>query len=82
MRSTFIVLLVASTVMNCSAAFAFVASMPLCCQRVNSPVIDAAYYRPHMQSYFGGGRSYSIGERRSITRYNLERYNAHHPYGH
>ena len=81
MRSTFLVL-VASTVMNCSTAFAFAASMPLCCQRVNAPVIDAAYYRPHMQSYIGGGRSYFFGERRNITRYNLERYNAHRPYGH
>jgi hypothetical protein len=80
MRSTFLVLLT-STLMNCSTAFAFGVTMPLCCQRANSPVVYAAYYRPHMQS-FSGPRSYSIDERHNITRYNIERYYAHRPYGH
>jgi hypothetical protein len=80
MRSTFLVLL-ASTLMNCSTTFAFGASMPPCCQRANSAVIDTAYYRPHRQSYFSGGRSYSTGEQRNITRYNIERFYARRPFG-
>jgi hypothetical protein len=82
MRSA-ILLATAMILMGSSASFGFEddrTSMFVCCQRANSFRDYAAYYRPHMQSYFSGSRNDSFGERHNFTRDSIERYRAHNPY--